>query len=496
IWEGSLDAMVISDSQGVVLLANTTYLQLYGYTAEQIIGQPFTIIFPEEQRAWAMQGYKDLFNGSAPVVQVTTTIQRVDGALRQVESHARFLMRDGRRVAMLSVIHDITERQRTSEARKLESIGALAGGIAHDFNNLLTSMLGNVELALLDLPPESAAAADLANVATAAHRAAGLTRQLLAYAGKGQFVLAPLQVNGLIREMEALLRRSTMVHCEIVYDLAEPVPDILADDAQIRQAVLNVLLNAAEATDNSAAPITITTTTEELDENAVEQLMFGAQLIPGTFVRLAIADRGRGMDQATLERAFEPFFTTKFTGRGLGLAAVQGIVRSHGGAVQISSAPGIGTTVRLWFPASAPTPVLPQELPLAAAAASGGTLLLIDDEDTVREVAQRQLERGGYRVYAAASGPAGLQMLREGIPGLAGVLLDLTMPQMMGDQVARAIHELRPGTPIILMSGYSAEALAEQHAHIGVVGFIQKPFSRGTLFATIERLLGNNAEPQ
>jgi PAS domain S-box-containing protein len=491
IWEGSADAMALSDSEGVVLLANPAYCQLYGYAAEHILGKPFTIIFPEEKRAWAMNAYRRVFNGPEPTIRTTTTIQRADGALRHVESHARFLIRDDRRVAMLAVIHDTTERQRASEAKKLESIGVLAGGVAHDFNNLLTSMLGNVELALLDLPPDSAAAAGLAQVIVAAQRAAGLTRQLLAYAGKGQFMLVPLQINGVIRELEALLHHSHSIHCDIVYDLAEPLPDILADDAQIRQAMLNLLLNAAEATNMGTIPITIATTVEFLDEGAVEQLMFGAELSPGPYVRLTIADRGRGMDQATLDRAFEPFFSTKFTGRGLGLAAVQGIVRSHGGAVQLTSTPGIGTTVRLWFPASTPAASLAPETPLAAPTA-GGIVLLIDDEDTVREVAQRQLERGGYRVYAAPNGPAGLDMLREGIPDLAGVLLDLTMPHMMGDEVAHAIHELRPGTPIILMSGYSAEALAEQHANIGVVGFIQKPFSRATLLAAVERLLGGD----
>jgi CheY-like chemotaxis protein len=300
-------------------------------------------------------------------------------------------------------------------------------------------------------------------------------------------MLAPVQLNSLIREMAELLRIPTAQR-PIRYELGEPLPEIQADAAQIRQTLLNLTLNAIEATGSGDEPIVIGTAAETLDSTALGQLTFSADLAPGLYVRLSVTDRGVGMDERTLARAFEPFFSTKFAGRGLGLPAVQGIVRGHGGALSVTSAPGRGTTFRIWFPAlgAAPRP----RAATAAAAPERRALLVIDDDASVRTVARRLLEQMGFDVHTAADGPSGLDMLAAGIDGLAGVLVDLTMPRMTGDAVARAIHDRWPGTPVVLVSGYSAEAFAAQQAGLAVAGFVQKPFSRASLRSAVERLLG------
>ena len=355
----------------------------------------------------------------------------------------------------------------------------LAGGIAHDFNNLLTGTLGHAELALLDVPPNSEVRDHIQGVISGVRHTAELTRQLLAYAGRGRFVVQPLQLNTLIREMSDLLRVSVAKHCTLRYELAPALPQIDADSAQIRQIVLNLLVNASEAIPTAGGTITLSTSLEALGPGLADDLPAGA------YVRLGVADTGTGMDAATLERIFDPFFSTKLTGRGLGLAAVQGIVRGHKGALRVSSRAGEGTTFNLWFPAVDSAQAIAKPAPQHGDAAQRRTVLVIDDEDTVREITRRMLGRIGYGVLLANSGPAGLALLREGIPDLAAVLIDLLMPEMNGDAVARAIHERYPATPVILMSGYSAETIVEEYAATQLAGVMQKPFTIEALRAAL-----------
>jgi PAS domain S-box-containing protein len=260
------------------------------------------------------------------------------------------------------VTADITERKRAEEqrllferrlleAQRLESLGVLAGGIAHDFNNLLSGILGYAELALEDLPATASARTDIEAVIKATHDAAQLTSQMLAYSGKGHFVIQPVYLNTLIQETYELLEASIAKNCLAPYHSEDQLPAIKADTRQIRQVILNMLINAAEAIDTPGGTITLITAVESLTREALDSLMFGADLAPGLYVRLTVADTGHGMDEKTLAHIFDPFFTTKFTGRGLGLAAVQGIVRGHRGALRVTSVPRQGTVFSIWFPA-------------------------------------------------------------------------------------------------------------------------------------------------
>jgi two-component system, cell cycle sensor histidine kinase and response regulator CckA len=399
---------------------------------------------------------------------------------------------------VMAVMQDVTALARAEEERlqierklqdtqRLEGLGVLAGGIAHDFNNLLGGILGHAQLALMDDSVGAEARESIVAVETIARSAAELTAQLLAYAGKGRVVVAPLDLNILVREMRDLLQVSIARHCQVAYHCDGHLPSIEADSAQLRQVVLNLLVNASEAIEPPGGTIRVTTALEQLDRQQLAGLTLGDELPPGSYVCLTVADDGCGMDAATLTRIFEPFFSTKFTGRGLGLAAVLGIVRAHRGALEVSSTPGKGTVFRVWFPALGVPSGIAEQPQRTPSVRHDGAILIIDDDQQVREISARFLQRMGFSVFTAPDGSAGLAMLRAGIPNLALVLLDLTMPQLSGDRVAQLIHELMPNTPVLLMSGYNARELENEHAGLGLAGFIQKPFSFDALQRAINQ---------
>jgi signal transduction histidine kinase/CheY-like chemotaxis protein len=457
------------------------------------------MVIPEERRDATLSGFRKDFHTCDPLQRGEVAAQRVDGTPLEIEVQMNFIVRDGRRIARLMIARDISARKRAEEARialerklletqKLESLGVLAGGIAHDFNNLLTGTLGHAELALLDVAPHSEVSDHIQGVISGVRNTAELTRQLLAYAGRGRFVVQPLQLNTVIREMSDLLRVSVAKHCTLRYELADPLPPINADGAQIRQVVLNLLVNASEAIPVEGGTITLSTSLEHLGRGTLEAISSGIELAEGPYVRLSVADTGAGMDEATQARIFDPFFSTKLTGRGLGLAAVRGIVRSHLGALCVSSKLGAGTTFDLWFPTTAIATELVATPPVATAPQSS-TVLVIDDEAPVRDIARRMLERLGYQVLLAAGGREAMTLLHSDIPNPAAVLVDLLMPEMKGDEVARLVHAMLPNTPVLLMSGYSADTIVEEFAAMRLAGVIQKPFTINTLRATLHAAL-------
>jgi signal transduction histidine kinase/CheY-like chemotaxis protein len=384
------------------------------------------------------------------------------------------------------------------ETQKLERLGVLAGGIAHDFNNLLTSVLGNSELALLQLPPDSPARFSIEQIEVGARRAADLTQQMLAYAGKGRMVIQQIDLNSLIMEMSQLINSSISKNASLRYDLAPNLPPIEGDITPIRQVVMNLIVNASEALDDQGGAISVRTGLRRVEGvgRAADRL---ADLAEGDYILLQVADTGRGMDAETLTKIFEPFFTTKFAGRGLGLAAVQGIVRSHGGALDVKSAPGRGTTFAILLPAakrqaakpgadgyraedqaaegSTRAPAAAPDPAPAARDASAATILVVDDEVDVRKVAELMLSHLGFRVLLARNGQEAIELFRLHRAALACVLLDLTMPHMDGQQVFQALREIDPDVPTILMSGYSEHEVNLRFAGLGLAGFLQKPFS-------------------
>jgi len=377
------------------------------------------------------------------------------------------------------------------QAQKLESLGVLAGGIAHDFNNLLMTILGNADLALMDVEPISPVRNCIQEIASAGRRAAELSAQMLAYSGRGKFVIEPIDLSATVREMVNLLDISISKKVKPELQLAENLPQIRGDSTQIRQIVMNLVTNASEAIGGSEGTIHISTGTTTCDENYFSQADFDSPLPEGRYVFLEVTDTGCGMDEDVQTKIFDPFFTTKFTGRGLGMAAVLGIVRAHNGAIHVYSRPGRGTTFRVLFP---------QAEEAAAAAAPqpretsdwhfDGTVLLAEDEEQVRSVAKRMLERMGLNVLTARDGREAVDLFQETADRVSLVLLDLTMPRMDGDQAMEEIHRIRPDVRAILASGYSEQETAKRFAEKGFCGFIQKPYTMDKLVAEMKRALG------
>jgi signal transduction histidine kinase len=406
------------------------------------------------------------------------------------EMEARVLQR----TAELRVLNDrlqeeIQERIRSEEAQqrlekqvqhaqRLESLGVLAGGIAHDFNNLLVAVLGNTELALMDLPQYSPVKQRLEDVRATAVRAADLTNQMLAYSGKGRFAVQPVAMNELIQEMSNLLTISISKSAVLRFNLAENLPSVVADPGQIRQVVMNLITNASEAIGDKSGIISLSTGLHHADEHYLAQTYLNDKLQPGYYLSLEVADTGFGMAPSVQEKIFDPFFTTKLTGRGLGLAAILGIVRGHGGAIRVYSEQGKGTAFKILLPAGAETvvPGIASENESLRDWKFSGTVLVIDDEEAVRNVARRMLERVGFTVLTAVDGRAGLELFQRRADGIDAVLLDLTMPHMNGEETFRALRRIRTDVPVILTSGYSEQDTSAEFAGKGIAGFVQKPF--------------------
>jgi signal transduction histidine kinase len=369
----------------------------------------------------------------------------------------------------LKEVENRRERRQLEEqlrqAQKLESLGLLAGGVAHDFNNLLTGILGNASLVLEMLSPPEPERSMLEDVVKASERAAELTRQLLAYAGKGKFVIHPVHMSEVVREISQLVRSSIPRQVELKMDLPADLPLVEADPSQMQQLVMNLVINAAEAIGDCTGLVEVSTSVRRHSERV--------------FVCLRVRDTGCGMDEATRTQIFDPFFTTKFTGRGLGLAAVQGIVRSHLGDIKVRSRPGHGSVFDVELPAmeryaglwQAPVPVK-----APSALAGGGIVLVVDDEEIVRRTATATLERYGYTVVEAENGREAVELFRKMKDSVALVLLDLTMPVMSGEEAHREIKAINPSVPVIVSSGYDEVEAARRFGESGLREFIRKPY--------------------
>ena len=429
------------------------------------------------------------------------------------EAHAELDKRVQLRTTELEIANrnlkeQIKERQRAEDERrvlerqvlqtqKLESLGILAGGLAHDFNNLLVGILGNADLALTEPPGSEAIRTHIEDVRRAALRAADLTNQMLAYSGRGRFVITTLNLNEVVDEMVLLLKAS--LSKKITFDLRfdAQLPRVDADPNQFRQVILNLITNAAEAIEDRAGEINVTTGTLDAGPGFFEDSVTREDMPAGAYVFLTVSDTGHGMDRNTLVRIFDPFFSTKFAGRGLGLSAVLGIVRGHKGAIKVDSELGRGSKFTLYFPVSRKSP--PASAPDPAASGKPwrgeGLLLLVDDEESVRTVCRRMLERMGFSVVTAADGMQGLQTFREKPGDFRAVMLDVTMPVMNGDEACREMKKLRPDIPVILASGYTEQDAIRRFTQTHVSAFIQKPFDGKTLELKIRAALGGGSQP-
>ncbi len=431
-----------------------------------------------------------------------------DGIERWLAASAVPHREPDRAIVWHGFITDITERKaaeasaqaferKMQETQKLESLGVLAGGIAHDFNNLLTSILGNSNLASLDVPPDSPLQAHLEPIKRGCLRAAELCKQLLAYSGKGRFVVEKVDLHALLDETMELLRHSISKQCELRFNRADGLPPVEGDIAQLRQVIMNLVINASEAI--SAGPGIITVTTKLVAGSLTEAI--GADVTSngpaGPCVCLEISDTGSGMSEETKARIFEPFFTTKFTGRGLGLAAVHGIVRGHHGVLEVESELGRGTTFKLLFPAAAGVAdALSRPIEAPVSWHGSGCVLVVDDEEAVRQVCSALLTKFGFSVVLAADGREGIEMFQAGPDGYTLVLLDLTMPPPDGRQVFAELRRLRENIGVVLMSGFNEEEVLSGFAGVRPVGFLQKPFEIQSFRDVIRRATGNQASAQ
>jgi signal transduction histidine kinase/CheY-like chemotaxis protein len=394
------------------------------------------------------------------------------------------------------IVTDVTERceleRGLRHSQKLESIGLLAGGVAHDFNNLLMGILGNASLALDAVPEGSSARQALEDVVRASERAAELTRQLLAYAGKGRFIVEPVDLSALVQELVPLLQSSIPRKARLVLNLAPDLPCIQADKGQIEQVVMNLLINAAESLEDGSGTVTVTTFVCRAGD--VEQSQFLAEHeLCGDYLCLTVEDTGVGMDEDTRSRIFDPFFSTKFLGRGLGLSATLGIVRGHKGAIRVSSTPGQGTSLDVLFPAA--VPVAASQRPQQKRVARGeGTVLVVDDEDTIRKLMRAVLQRQGYEVLAAENGAEALTIFSRNASRISLVVLDLVMPVMSGEEALPHLLAMRPGLKVIVSSGQDSTEGLRKLGEPRVAGYLQKPYRADALARKVHEVLsGANA---
>jgi PAS domain S-box-containing protein len=414
--------------------------------------------------------------------------------LRQLADGSIEVLGSARDVTELKLGEQERERlaQHLGRVERLESLGILAGGIAHDFNNLLTVIRGSAQLALDELPAGAPARPRVARIAEAAQHAASLTDQMLTYAGKSSPTRTPLDLGALVASMADLLRASLPERCELVFEPSRELPPIEADASGMRQVLLNLVMNASEAQRDQRMRIVVRTALVEISREELRGAFGNGEIAPGAVVELSVSDDGCGMDAAAAARVFEPFFTTKFSGRGrgLGMAAVLGVVQAHHGAICVESELGRGTRVRALFPPSARCVEANATPRTQAAHASGGTVLIVDDDDGILEVAGEVIARAGFRVLKARGGCEALDRVREvGAAAVDAVVLDLAMPDMTGEETFLRLRELRGDLPVILVTGYDAARVADRFAARGLDAFLRKPWEPEELVATLHQVL-------
>ncbi|MBI4912512.1 MAG: CHASE domain-containing protein [Acidobacteria bacterium] len=490
------EGMWALNRQGVGTFVNRRLVEMLGYGREEILGRPLEDFLHPQASPAVRRGVEALLQGLRTREDIH--FQRRDGtelwAIATSTSGADSAV-EGEEMAggALIILTDVTERRRVEasqrEAQKLESLGVLAGGIAHDFNNLLGAILGNLNLAQLHVPEGSPALPFLDNIERSVSRATALTLQMLAYSGRGKFTLAPLDLNLAVGEITHLLSVSMSKKIRLAFDLRKDLPLVLVDPSQIQQVVMNLVTNAAEAIGDREGTVTIRTATQELDGERLARDFPGQGMDPGLHVLLEVKDTGQGMTPEVQARIFEPFFTTKFAGRGLGLSALQGILRAHRAGVLLHSDPGKGTSFSIFIPAISSVD-LEEEAIREQPWTSEGRILVVDDEPAVRTAASDLLAGLGFEVVQAGDGEEAVGLFGAAREPFRAVLMDLTMPRMGGLEAARQIRARNPQTPVLFISGFTEQELLRTEDGVAPGAFLQKPFNRASLIRSMRELLG------
>jgi PAS domain S-box-containing protein len=499
------DPVHVMDRQGNYLLANDAHARLLELgESGQLLGKPVRQVGPPAIAQVLAAGSDEVFASGEPVIGQESTVLLADGQGLNLEI-SKLPMRDAKGAVdgLLAISRDVThlrrqeEEQRVLERRlqetqKLESLGIIAGGIAHDFNNLLTVILGNASIARFQISSDPALEECLSRIEATSLRAADLCKQMLAYSGKGRFLIRRLSLNQLAEDSSELLQLSISKRASLRMFLAPSVPSVLADSTQLQQILMNLVTNASEAIGDGNGTITVRTGVIQLDAKTARSFSPSTEIAPGEYVCLEVADDGCGMPPDIQAKIFDPFFTTKFTGRGLGLAAVLGIVRSHRGAISVQSQVGRGSTFKLFLPSvEGPPEGQSGQGPIEPSSAwrGQGTILLAEDEAGVRVTTAHLLRSAGFNVEVAENGRTAIDKFRLTPDRYRAVLLDFAMPDADGKEAFLEIRQIRPEAVVFIMSGYSPQQVLAQFQDKGINGFIQKPFQSKDLIAELQRVL-------
>ncbi len=495
ILESISDGFFSLDDDWKITYFNRAAEQILGLRRDEVLGRHLLEVFPDARGSIFEERYAAVMRERQPLEFEAYYGQPRFANWYEVKVYPR--------VNGMSVYFRVTTSRRQAEeehrkfearlqqAQKLESLGVLAGGIAHDFNNLLMGILGHADLALMELSPVAPARGNLEQIIAAARSAADLTRQMLAYSGKGSYVLQHVHLSLLVEEMAHLLQVSVSKKCVLKYKLDPNLPLIQGDPAQLRQVVMNLVVNASEAIADQSGVISVSTGAMHCDRAYLKEAYLDDERPEGRYVFIEVADNGAGMAPEVRARIFEPFYSTKFTGRGMGLAAVLGIVRSLSGAIKVYSEPGQGTTFKVLVPAVEAVETAVAAAPASAEWRGHGTVLVADDEQAVCKVAAQMLERLGFKVLLARDGREAVEVFRKNVQSIVVVLLDMTMPHLSGEEAYREMRRIQSDVRVVLSSGYSEEDATQHWAGKGLAGFIQKPYRSAELARVLRAALGD-----
>jgi two-component system cell cycle sensor histidine kinase/response regulator CckA len=507
LLQTSVDPFVTISPDGKISDVNTAAEEVTGYSREDLIGTSFSDYFTEPDKAIA--GYQQVFDFGV-VKDYELGVQRRDGhVIPVVVSASVYRNKYGEVIGVFAAARDITERRRLEtqrldmqrkllHAQKLESLGVMAGGIAHDFNNLLQVILGNLDLALTDLPTDSKARQSILNAIQASERSAELSRQMLTYSGSSFYLPQNIHLNELLNTNLDLLKMCVSNKIVIKIEMAATLPLIKGDADQIQRVITNLLTNASEAIGDKEGDVCLSIGVLDCDETLLSRSRLEIKPEPGRFIFLEVKDTGCGMDEQTLNRVFEPFFSTKFWGRGLGMAEVMGTVKGHHGAIIVDSELGKGTAIRVLLPVSEKAQtssvtdrevVEPKE-PASDNVTGRKTILVVDDEELVRGLCIEWLELLGYDTIAAVDGVEGVRIFRERLNEIDMVLLDFVMPRINGIEAFEELIRIKPDVKVIFSSGYAKDLIRQRFPGCQPASILHKPYDMDILKAELERLLG------
>lgn len=484
---------------------NSNLAEIVGFSKIENVSEKWKEYIHEDDFHSSAKAMMDLISGKKDSYVDQYRLKLMDGSYKWIFSRGKIVERDqdGQPVRIAGSITDITEQKEAEtrrlaleyqmlQAQKLESLGLLAGGIAHDFNNLLTGILGNADMLIFELSEHLPVQQKLLDIKKAAKRASELTRQMLAYTGKSTFSTEIIDLNGLIDEMSSFFDISISKKVKISYSLDYNIPCISGDPTQISQILMNLVLNGSEAIENNGE-VKISTSLKECSPAEINSLVLNNIITPGTYLILEISDNGSGIPQDKIKQIFDPFYTTKFTGRGLGLAAVSGIIRSHNAGLHITSRINEGTTFRIYFQ---PTRQMPSDQFVEVKKPvdlqkKNTTVLVADDESYIRSLSSRMLKTAGFDVLLAENGIDALNRFIENRNSIGCIILDLTMPAMDGHEALIALRKIDNRIPIIISSGYSEIDITSQFEGENISGFLQKPYQFDELLLIIDKAMKN-----